>query len=522
MSMTAQNRILVNFIATYGRSVYALVLGLFSARWILLSLGQSDFGLFGVVGSVIVVIGFLNGVLGGAVGRYYAYAIGEAKGMKAGEARRHMRCWFNAAMTIHTVLPMMLCLAGIPLGLYAIDHWLVVPEGRIAASRWVFSLSLFCAFINMVSVPYTSMYLARQLIAELSVWSFAQTTLLFAGAYMLRFVDGDRLVAYAFMMSVIPGGIVIGQMLRARMRFRECRIDVGRLFDKERILKLLSYSFWEIFASGGDVIRAQGTAFLINRNFGTDVNASWMVSAQVSSHTTALSSAMIGALAPALTTSVGAGEENRERNLTFAICRFGAFLILVFAIPLVIDMDYVLRLWLVNPPPYALPLCRCMLIALVCHKLGLGHHVAILAHGRVAPLLMTTGLISFLTVLVVLLSIRLGYGAVGIGCSFVISYFALTVARVLFAKIQLEFPVSAWVTGVLLPITLIAGVSTVLGIFVSGFFRESLLRTALISAATLATSLSLGWFLICTRSERRHAKSLIENRVIGVIRRFWQ
>lgn len=507
--MTAKNRILLNFVATYGQSVYALLLGLFSARWILLSLGQSDFGLFGVVGSIIVVIGFLNGVLGGAVGRYYAYAIGEAVGMDAVDARRHLSRWFNAAITIHTVLPLILCSVGIPLGLYAIDHCLVVPEGRGFASKLVFSMSLFCAFINMVSVPYISMYRARQLIAELSVWGVAQTTMLFVGAYALRFVNSDRLVAYAAMTAFIPGGIIICQILRARKLFAECHVDARCLFDWERIRKLFSYSFWEIFASGGDVVRAQGTAFLINRNFGTDVNASWVVSAQVSGHTTALSSALIGALTPALTTSAGEGNVGFERRLTFAICRFGTFFILVFSIPLIIDMDYVLRLWLVNPPPYALPLCRCMLIALACHKLGIGHHVAILAHGRVAPMLSTTGLISALTVFVVLLAIRMGYGAVGIGISFVISYFSLTIARVLFARFQLGFSVAEWLTCVFLPMLLVGGISATVGICVFVSVQESLLRTVLIGLMTFVVSASLGWRLVCTPAERGYVRSLI-------------
>ena len=508
-SMTANNRIILNFIATYGRSVYALVLGLFSARWILGALGKSDFGLFGVVGSIIIVIGFLNGVLGGAVSRYYAYAIGEAKHMNRVEARQHMLRWFNAAVSIHTVVPLFLCLVGFPMGMYAIDHWLVIPDGRMVASKWVFALSLCCAFVNMVSVPYISMYRARQLIAELSVWGLLQTTLVFVGAYLLRYVSSDRLIAYAVLMTFVPAGILIIQDLRARRQFDDCHVDVRFLFNMEYIWKLLSYSFWEIFASGGDVVRAQGTAFLINRNFGTDVNASWTVSAQVSGQTTALSSAMIGSLTPALTTSAGAGEEVRMRKLTFAICRFGSFFILIFAIPLIIDMDYVLRLWLVSPPPHTVTLCRCMLVALVCHKLGIGHHMAILAYGHVAPLLMTTGFISALTILVVWAFIRIGYGAIGIGLSFVISYSALTLARILFAKCQLRLSLLDWLRDVLCPIVVVSVASTGVGVMVFRVLHESFLRTVAISISTLIVSIGLGWFLICKVYERKHIKSLV-------------
>ena len=508
-TMTSNQRIILNFLATYGRSVYALLLGLFSTRWVLKALGRSDLGLFGVVGSIIVVIGFLNGILGGAVSRYYAFAIGEAE--KIGEERgnEYIIRWFNAAVSIHFIVPSVLCAIGYPLGIYAIRNWLVIPDGRVNACEIVFALSLLSAFISMVAVPYISMYRAKQLIAELSVWGVLQTTCLFIGAYILMNLDSDRLIVYAAMMTSIPGLITIFQIYRAWRSFGVCHIRFKYLFDRKYLAQLFSYSFWEIFASGGDVVRTQGTSFLINRNFGPDLNAAWSVSCQVSGHTTALSSALIGSLTPALTTAAGAGEKSRMESLAFATCKFGSFLILLFAIPLILEMDNVLTLWLVDPPPYTSIMCRCILIALVLHKLGMGHHMAILANGSVAKLLMTTGFISTSSILIVWGMIRMGLGALGIGLSFIISYGLLTVARVYWAKRQIGLSVCHWIKRIVLPIVFVSCVSYSVGEIPMALLDSSFLRICLTSGITLLCTTVLGWFVVLNKQEHMRLYGLL-------------
>ena len=509
--MTSNQRIVLNFLATYGRSVYALLLGLFSTRWVLKALGRSDFGLFGVVGSIIVVIGFLNGILGGAVSRYYAFAIGEAKQIGEERGNEYITRWFNAAVSIHFVVPFVLCAIGYPVGIYAIRHWLVIPDGRVGACEMVFLLSLSSAFISMVAVPYISMYRAKQLIAELSIWGVLQTTCLFVGAYMLMSLKADRLIVYAVMMTLIPGLITIIQICRAWYSFGVCHIKFKYLFNRKYLTQLFSYSFWEIFASGGDVIRAQGTSFLINRSFGPNVNAAWSVSSQVSGQTTALSSALIASLTPALTTAAGAGERDRMKNLAFATCKFGAFMILLFAIPLILEMDNVLNIWLVEPPPYTSVMCKCILVALVLHKLGMGHHMAILANGKVARLLMTTGCISAATIFIVWGMIKFGLGGLGVGLSFVVSYGLLTIARVYWAKRQIGLSLRHWLIRIVVPITFVACASYLIGEIPVALLNVSFLRICLTSGVTLISTGVLGWFIVLDRQEKiRVRRSMVK------------
>jgi Na+-driven multidrug efflux pump len=122
--MNASQRIVLNIAATYGRSVLALALAFFSSRWVLSSLGQTDYGLFSLVGSVIVFITFLNGVMACSVSRYLAYSIGQ------GDCEE-VTCWFNTALSIHLCVAVILVLIGWPIGEYTISHVFSIPADRV-------------------------------------------------------------------------------------------------------------------------------------------------------------------------------------------------------------------------------------------------------------------------------------------------------------------------------------------------------------------------------------------------------
>ena len=125
--MTSSQRIILNTLATYGRTVFAMALGLFSSRWVLQALGSVDYGLMGVVGAVILFVAFLTTTTSGTISRFYAYSIGQ------GDPEETNR-WFNTALSIHTILPIVLCLISWPCGEWAIRNFFNVPPDRLVTA----------------------------------------------------------------------------------------------------------------------------------------------------------------------------------------------------------------------------------------------------------------------------------------------------------------------------------------------------------------------------------------------------
>lgn len=175
--MSPNRRIFLNVVATYGRSLYTIAVGLFCGRWTLMALGQTDYGLMGLVGGLVAFVTFFNGLLAESVGRFYAVSVGAAK--KEGNAEKGLedcRKWFNTAVLMHTAIPVALIVIGYPVGLWAVNSFLTIPPDRVVACRWVWSFSCLATLVSMMNVPFRAMYGAKQEIAELTLYGFATTT----------------------------------------------------------------------------------------------------------------------------------------------------------------------------------------------------------------------------------------------------------------------------------------------------------------------------------------------------------
>ena len=219
-------RIAVNAAVTYARSLIALVLGLFSARWVLAALGAVDFGLYAVVGSMMAFVSFFGGVLGISVARHYAFAVG-------GGSSDDLAAWCAAACRIHFVLAILLTAIAWPMGEWCVRNVMVMPPDRLVACLWTFRLALVTLFVTVASVPFNAMYIAHQRFGKLAAFGLVQTAVMFCGAWWLRGAGCDRLIAYAGYMTLAFAGVAAAQVVGAWVEFpdasgRCCPLRAGR------------------------------------------------------------------------------------------------------------------------------------------------------------------------------------------------------------------------------------------------------------------------------------------------------
>jgi len=507
--MKSSTRIILNTLATYGQSVFALFVSLFSARWVLQALGQSDFGLYGVVGSIVLLITFLNGGMSVGVARFYAYSIGRGHNLPEEQAVDDLKRWFNTALSIHLVLPFLLILIGWPVGEYAIQHWLTIPPDRVEACIWVFRISLATAFMNVFSVPFTAMYAAHQLITELAFFGILSSCGTFTGAWFLLHVQSDRLIVYALYMMAISAGTPLIQIIRAAVKFKACRVRLSYMYNKRYLKELFGFVGWKMFGMSCVVLRGQGTPMLINLHFGPLLNAAYSIAYRLSTQAASLSAAMMGALQPALTAAEGKGDRQKMLGIAMQACKFGTLLVLFFVIPLTLEMDTLLYLWLKTPPEYAGGLCQWMLAMLVVDNMTSGPMLAINAFGKIAAYELIQGSFFLLALPLMWLFFKMGLGPISIGYALFISNLVYCIGRLLFSKHLLEIPVSGWVRQVAVPVlALIAGSATagwgVMQVVEAGFFRLCL-TTGITGIVTLA----IGWFWLLNRGERLFAREII-------------
>ncbi len=507
--MTENRRIALNIIATYGRSLYALVCGLFTGRWVLMALGETDYGLYGVVGGLTVFITFLVSLLSGAVGRFYAFSVGQAKVQADG--LETCRKWFNTALLIHTVLPLLVMLIGYPICEYGLRHaWLNIPAERLEACVWVFRFVCITSFVGMVSVPFNAMYTAKQYIAELTIYSFITTTVNVGFLYYMVSHPGIWLTKYALwscVLSLLPQLIIA---TRAVYLFPECRFNVRYLWSWSRFKQLANFAGWQFFGCFGAMLRGQGIAILINKYFGAKVNAAMTIGNTLSGHCDTLSGSMIGAFSPAITNACGAGDYPKMRAMAYRCCKIGTLLTLIFALPLALEIHEVLRIWLKNPPQYTAGLALCVLAMVIIDKTAVGHMLAVNAKGKIALYQAVLGTSLILTLPIAWLFTALGFGPYSAGYAMILTMMFCAWGRVWFARKLVGMSAWYWLLRIFLPLVMLPLLSGAVGYSLRFFHEPSFLRVCLTTILTEVALIPLAWFLILDQEERKFLREKVQ------------
>ena len=508
--MSPNKRIFLNIVATYGRSLYALAIGLFTGRWVLMALGESDYGLYGVVAGLTVFIAFFNGLLASSIARFFAYSIGQdQRNRMSGGAVVECNQWFNTALMIHTVVPTVLMAVGYPIGVWAVEHWLTIPTDRIEAFVWVFRCVCVSCFVSMVNVPFAAMYTAKQYIAELTIYGVVGNTLQACFLYYIASHPSDWLVRYAVWTSFLAIAPQLIICLRAIWVFPECRINLRLCWDWKRLKQLSYFAGSLAFGCLGGMLRGQGMAILVNKYFGPVVNAAMSVANSVNGHSSALVAALQGAFTPAIVQACGAGDDDLMRKMAFRACKFGVILVLIFAVPLGVEIDNVMNLWLKTPPAYSSGLCLCMLACVVLEKCSVGHMIAVNAKGKVAVYQFFLGGVLILTLPVAWLFVEFNLGVYSIGIALVLMQALSSVGRVWFARGLVGMRVSYWFRFILAPLIVIIGMMVGVGLLVRQCISPSFLRLCLTTLCCEAVLFPLSWFIALDKDERMYVLARI-------------
>lgn len=506
--MTEKKRIALNIFATYSRSLYAMVLGLFTARWALMALGQMDYGLIGLIGGMAGFVSFLNSILAAAVGRFYAVKVGEAK--KAGThgiGVEECRKWFNTALSVHSVVPIVLVMIGYPIGVWLVRHFLAIPVDRIDACVMVWRFTCITCFVGMFNVPFQAMYTAKQEIAELTVYSFATTTLNAIFLYYMISHPGFWLVKYAGWMcfvGVTPQLIIAA---RALFKFEECKFVRSYLWSCERYKQLLHFVAAQFWAKFSDAFSTQGQSILVNKYMGATYNASMTLGNAVAAHALTLSASLDGAFWPAITNKTGEGDHDGVKKLCYMAMRISTVLVMIFAIPLALEIREVLRLWLVTPPDFASEICLVVLARAVFERMTLAYSTAIYGYGRgVMKYAWCGGWAGISTVMISWLFFIMGFGmwsiVIGLSCSKVIT----VSMRLYWGRILIGFSFWHWIRVVFLPLIVLLTVVLFGGFGVRMTMHESFLRIVTTTCVCEALLLPGCWLLVLTNSEKEFVR----------------
>lgn len=453
-------RIAINVLATYAQTGVSLIVGLFATRWVYRALGENQFGLFSLVGSLIAFVGVFNALMTNSNSRFFAIAIGKGRCVGDEDGRQELQKWFNTSISVHLAMAITLCLLMYPVGLFFIRNKLSIPDGLLTSSVWVFRISIVTTFFAILNIPFHSLYTAKQLIFVRNLFGILQTLLCAAEGWWLLHYTGNRLIAHSAVTSLILIGLYGGMALLAFRSFPECRLRVSDWYDRGRLKALFSYSSFTLVGSVGRLLSGPGINIVLNVFFGPSINAVLGIGRQVSTKIGMLSEAIVSAVSPEVTTRVGANDMKRAESLGVDVCYLSSVISILVLAPMVFWMPALLNLWLGTPPVGAAYVAILMILESAIIKATFGYAMMIQASGKIKAYQLFVGTTNMSSVAVLWILLKLGcpylpaLAAAWLGPRFLISFGVLV-----FAKRLLGIRIRIFVTQVFFQTITLGGVS---------------------------------------------------------------
>lgn len=516
--MTKNRRLFLNIIATNGRSLFTMLCAFLTARWSLMALGQEAYGLLGLVGGLVVFISFFNRVLHRSIIRFYAVAVGEAE-VNSGNGLEECRKWFNTALLIHIIVPILLTIIGYPVGEWFVRNYLVIPNQYYDTCVWIFRFVCISSFVAMITVPYSAMYSAKQYIAELTIYSFVTTLVNVGVLHWMVTHEGEWLfwLALVYCLEQVVPQIIIA--LRALFIFPECRLVPRYMRDLCRVRQVFSLAWWQAFTAIAEIVRGQGVAILVNRFFGPKMNASFSVAGSLSGRCLTFSNEIQAAFAPAICNAYGSGDKTLVTNLSFRCDKICSLLMMIIGIPVCLESGFLLTLWLKTPPMYTESLCVCIFVQQMIDKMSVGEMEMIVASGRVRLLQLFSGLLMILVCPIVWVAFRQGGTVFAVVVINLLIGGVVALSRVLIARRVLGIAVLSWFRTVLFPLLLVSAVGVCVGFGVKCVLTESVLRLILLGFACVSVMILMSSVFVLTKEEKDFIRVRLQAKFTRIFKR---
>lgn len=348
-SVSANNkRIAINTLMLYIRMFLTMAVTFYTSRVVLQVLGVTDFGIYNVVGGVVVMFSFLNASMSGATSRFLTFEM-------ANGTMQTLRQTFGNAMSLHLIIAGFILLIAETVGLWFVLYKLVIPPERIETAVWVYQFSILTMMVTVTQVPYNAIIIAHE---RMNVYAYVEilNVLLRLGiVFLLIGWDKDKLLFYAILLFGVSFIVAMTYRVYCVRHFAESR---SRLyFQRKRILPMLSFSGWDLYGNMSTVARTQGINMLLNIFFGPALNAANGVATQVQAGIMGFASNIVIAVKPQIIKSYATGNYERGRSLVFNASKGTFLLLLLLSLPLIFEMQWVLSLWLGNVPAHAASFC---------------------------------------------------------------------------------------------------------------------------------------------------------------------
>lgn len=491
---TSNKRIAKNAIALYARMFIIMIVGLYTSRLVLATLGIEDYGIYGVVGSITALMVFLNSAMSAATSRFLTFELGR------GDVT-HLKKTFSNAIIAHIFIALIIFIVAETVGLWFLYNKLVIPKERMTAAALVYQLSIAGTFLGIIQTPYNASIIAHE---KMNIYAYVEilnAIMKLAIVFLLTIGDYDKLVLYACLNLVVTIIIISIYRLYCIRQFKECHFKW--IWDKKQLKNILSFSVWDLYGHMAFSFRQQGSNFLINMFCGVAINAACGLASTIQGIVLGFSSNIVTAFRPQIIKQYAIGDYSRMNTLISMGTRFSAVLIIMASLPIILKAEPIINLWLGQVPQGAVFMTIAMLCLNIVNTISYVVVIGIQASGKIARNSIACGTLYLLCLPLMYFLLYLGYG-------YVSTYWVLLISGLFVLSIYIynlkhcvpQFKLRIFLIKSLVPIIILLALSSLILYLLSQIFNNGLLQLILFFIVSVVIVGVFSLVLVFNRKER--------------------
>ena len=505
--ISSNKTIAKNTLLLYLRMALTMLVSLYTSRVILSVLGVVDDGIYSIVGGTVGMFMFLSGALSGATSRFLIFELGRGD-------KERLKKTFSSALLVHIILAIFIFILLETVGLWLLNHKLVIPEDRMHAARVVYQLSAFATLLSITQVPYSASIISHEKMGTFAYMSILEAVLKLLICYLIVVSPIDKLITYGILILAVRTLVIMIYRVYCIRKFEECRFSIVK--DWGLIKPILTFSGWDLLGNLSITARDQGVDVIMNMFFGPAINSAAGKAGVICNAVNGFSHNFLTAIRPPIVKAYSIGNIRKMEDLMIDASKYSYSLLILLSVPFFFESQFVINLWLKNPPEYAALFCVVDLVMVLIIALFRPLTYAIHASGRIRFMSIANGII-FLS------SVPIAYFLLLTGKNPIAPWIAKCILQLLVAASNLysvkrnipEFNVAFYLKNTVLPAILSVSIILLVTYLVYRQFPDSswwrFLSVCTVSTLTVAATV---FFIVFDKKMRsffiQKAKTLIK------------
>ena len=495
-------RIAKNTLYLYLRMILVMLVSLYTVRVILVNLGVEDYGIYNLIGGVVVLFSFITNSSGAAVQRYLNFSLGEDNIEQAKDI-------YSASVVIHLIVSLLIIFLSETIGLWFVNFYLVIPPERIFAANWVYQFSVFTMVFSVVKIPYHATVIAYENMSFYAVMSIFECFGKLLVAVLLMVWNKDKLIFYGFLIFLIGFLNFLIFKIYAMMKFKVCHFKIIK--DKKLYKELISFSGWSLLSSIGSVCANQGLNMILNRFCGVVANAAMGIANQVNNAVYQLISNFQVAFEPQITKSYAANDREYLIGLIFKTSKFSFFLLWFFVLPLGLNAQTVLQVWLSEVPDYSIVFLRLILVFSLIDAIMGPLWMVSYAIGNIRNYQIVAFIFAFITLPLAYVMFKFGMPPFIIILLRILNNLGFSLWRLFYLRKRMEFPVFDFVKKILIPSLLLSLITLIISFISFHLTRRNVILQFFVSCCvTIIMNFIFLFFIGCDKGEKKFIVGILK------------